>query len=453
MEHKSESTFAGKSTIRWTLEESGLLTVEGKGKIGDYDCGRNPSAPWGDVKEKINMVCIQEGITEIGINAFRDCENLERVVLPHSVKKICAYAFWGCENLVQVETDRKEFRYIFDKREYRNKRGCREEDTVVFGLESFHGVPWSRERWDGFYIQGDCLYVTFAGEERELTVPEGVRVLKSYSMNHLDVDSVTLPGTLETIEDFAFSSSRVKRQMILPESVTKLDHYALADCSIVWQDSSILKKLFGNPRRRKEEERKRFPSYFHQYQVSLKGKRAYGKFRKLQVTKNWPPRRADGSFSSYVMTTALDVGESVYKKIRKGNIVLCVSYEDNRVICVKSFAWDGYYELPNEYLMYPVMDEDDGLCPWRDSFTYQEKEDIVWAFEDSDGEELTEKGVLRNLHPDSHEEWFWSSDSGNYGGPLELRFLSMWLSLHPEVTVDSTEDNLERDKFRWFVSV
>ena len=78
--------------MNWILGEDGVLTIEGEGKIPHYDCGRYPAPPWKDVREDIIEIHIMDGITEIGIHAFKDCSNLKKVVLPHSLYRIHAYA-------------------------------------------------------------------------------------------------------------------------------------------------------------------------------------------------------------------------------------------------------------------------------------------------------------------------------------------------------------------------
>ena len=204
MKHNVDS-FVCKKEINWNLDENGVLTLEGQGKIPNYDCGRNPSAPWKNVNDQIMEIRIMEGITGIGMNTFRDCENLKKVALPDSLGRIQAYAFWNCKQLVCIESDRTDFKYIYDDRDYEK------DDTVIFGIESFHNVPWCNARWGDFYSHEGILYITFAGEAQNLVIPKGICVLKSFSMNHLDVTSILLPDTLEVIENFVFSDSTVKK--------------------------------------------------------------------------------------------------------------------------------------------------------------------------------------------------------------------------------------------------
>ena len=452
-------TFIDATEIMWNLDENGVLTLEGHGKIPNFDCGPNPSAPWKSVKDQIVEIQIMEGVTEIGVNAFKECKKLKKVVLPHSLGRIQMHAFWNCRQLVCIESERTDFKYVYDDRECQyvifdgyHKR----KDTVIFGIDSFRNVPWSKSKWGDFYCNGEVFYVTFTGEAEEMVIPEGIRVIKPFAMNAVEVDSVVLPNTLEVIEELAFAGSNIKSRMFLPNSIKTVSPYAFSDCFISlisfpfsWNPEKIRWKRTTSEMIR----RQKFPEYIKRFSLSLLENKSFGRFRKMQVTENKEIYHRDGTVTRVRNDKDIDIGKCMYRRIRLGKVLLCVTYEDNKVVSVKSFAWNNYYELPNEYLMYPVQDEGKELLPWRDSFTYQERDDIVYAFCDTDGEALKNAEVLRFRHPDSHEEWFWSDDIGNFGGPLEMEFLEMWLSMHLEITVDSTEENMENDRYRWFVDV
>ena len=53
----------------------------------------------------MRAVRVEEGIDEIGENAFRDFLNLEEVYLPRSLKRISACAFSGCASLKRVHME------------------------------------------------------------------------------------------------------------------------------------------------------------------------------------------------------------------------------------------------------------------------------------------------------------------------------------------------------------
>ena len=58
--------------------------------------------PWGNQKDKIKKVVINNGVTNIGICAFCDCYNLTSITIPNSVTSIGRAAFMGCKNLISV---------------------------------------------------------------------------------------------------------------------------------------------------------------------------------------------------------------------------------------------------------------------------------------------------------------------------------------------------------------
>lgn len=178
-----------------------------------------------------------------------------------------------------------------------------------------------------------------------------------------------------------------------------------------------------------------------------------GKFRRLKIIENKPIRHKNGQVTAILDNKPVAVGDSMLQRIRTGRILICISYEENRVSSVKSFSWENEDKLVNEYLMYPVQKEDTRVGIWSDSFTWQEPNDIRYAFSSQDGETLSKAGVLRFQHPDTHEEWFWTEDDGNFGGPLELNFLKAWMKTHPEMVIDSAEENIEKSQYRWFVDI
>lgn len=450
MKHKNvEICSMDNVSINWNLDESGKLTVTGKGKTADYLCGDKPAAPWDDIKDKIFEIEISEGITEIGINAFRDCQNLKSVTLPDSLFRIHAYAFWGCIQLIDIKSNRTDFKYIYDQREYKKDK------TVIFGVGSFHNVPWCISKWGDCYCEGDLLYVCFSNEE-EVVIPKGIRVLMPFSLAHIDAKSICLPDTLEEIKNFAFSDSVIREKLVLPEFVQTMDLYAFSGCAMPaisfpfsWRPDKI--KWKGTDI--KMVRRKYFPEYINKYSIALIKNKHMGEFRKMKIVENKPIHHKNGTVTKVRDKNYIQVGNSIYRKIRNGRVVLCITYKNNRIISVKSFVWNYKAELPEEYLMYPVREDDGQLLPWSDSFTYQEKTELWDAFYNTDAEALKNAGLLRFRHPDTYEEWFWSNDRDNYGGPLEMELLDLWMKEHPNIEVDSTEENIENDKYRWFVGV
>ena len=87
------------NNLTWSLS-GGILTVSGTGNMTDWN--GFPYVPWVDVRQTINQVIINPGVTNVGEYAFWDCENLTSVTIPNSVTKIGMYSFMLCDKLSSV---------------------------------------------------------------------------------------------------------------------------------------------------------------------------------------------------------------------------------------------------------------------------------------------------------------------------------------------------------------
>lgn len=85
---------AGNS-ITWNLDNEGVLTFKGTGKMKDFK-----ETPYRPVLVK--SVVIGEGITSIGNNAFRNCSNLSNISISSTVKEIGNNAFDGCKSMPEI---------------------------------------------------------------------------------------------------------------------------------------------------------------------------------------------------------------------------------------------------------------------------------------------------------------------------------------------------------------
>ena len=82
-------------SLTWMLDEEGLLSIEGTGKM--EDC---PS--WYSYRSSIKSVEIAEGVTSIGDSAFSSCSSLTSIIIPNSVTSIGDSAFSGCRSLTSI---------------------------------------------------------------------------------------------------------------------------------------------------------------------------------------------------------------------------------------------------------------------------------------------------------------------------------------------------------------
>ncbi len=86
--------------LTWELDERGALSILGTGTMDEFSI--EPSVPWYSYIDSILTVDIEDGVTEIGQYAFKDCSSLTTVRIPDSVTSIGDNAFYGCSSLSEL---------------------------------------------------------------------------------------------------------------------------------------------------------------------------------------------------------------------------------------------------------------------------------------------------------------------------------------------------------------
>ena len=87
--------------VTWELLEDGTLILAGEG--GTYNYSSAKCAPWYEAyRDKITSVVIQDGITGLGTQLFRNCTNLINVEISDSTTTIGNNAFIKCNKLQEV---------------------------------------------------------------------------------------------------------------------------------------------------------------------------------------------------------------------------------------------------------------------------------------------------------------------------------------------------------------
>ena len=147
----------------------------------------------GNKEHAVGTVVLREGITEVEESAFKECKNLEEIVLPDSltgIGGIGGWAFSGCSGLRKI--------YIPDN------------DTAFVGLGAFYDCDGSVKILGSKFL--DSI---------------GVKTLADYRR----LDKITLPDGLTEIGDYAFSFCSGLREIHLPDGLTKISEGAFSGCS------------------------------------------------------------------------------------------------------------------------------------------------------------------------------------------------------------------------------
>jgi hypothetical protein len=94
--------FGENDALFWSFDpETNTLTISGEGDIPNYNLN-DTRLPWYDYIENIQQVEIQDGVTAIGCNAFRDHTHLIAIIISNSVTKIKEGSFVNCQGLTSI---------------------------------------------------------------------------------------------------------------------------------------------------------------------------------------------------------------------------------------------------------------------------------------------------------------------------------------------------------------
>ena len=134
-------------------------------------------------KQKFVSAVIPDSVKEIGDDAFRDCAQLQSLVMPSGIE-IGQNAFAGCTGLADE---------------------------------------------NGFVVH-DGVALVWCADEKTATVPDGVRALGQRLFEGSKISSVQLPSTLERIGEAAFRGCKLLEHVTIPANVREICSSAFADC-------------------------------------------------------------------------------------------------------------------------------------------------------------------------------------------------------------------------------
>lgn len=155
--------------------------------------------------DQYNIV-IEEGITTIAKNAFRNCTGLVSIIIPQSVTTIEDFAFFGCIGLRNIDIP----------------------DNTALGTGVFSNCLNLSDivKEDG----NERILIHLGGDSHN--IPPGITKIGNGALfERTDIQQITIPDTVTEIGDSAFEGCTNLISVVIPNNVTKIGMNAFKDCS------------------------------------------------------------------------------------------------------------------------------------------------------------------------------------------------------------------------------
>ena len=162
---------------------------------------------------------IPEGTETVGRFAFGKMENLTKLVLPKTIKKIDSHAFYGCEKLADIQGI-----------ELVSEVG----DKIFAGEGWFSSGSIPYERNVPILMLGSTVLRYNDLSEKVINIPDGITKIgdSAFGWNNENdnVEEIILPSSVTVIEKAAFCGRKKLKKVNIPEGVKEIPADVFAHC-------------------------------------------------------------------------------------------------------------------------------------------------------------------------------------------------------------------------------
>lgn len=189
-------------------------------------------------------VTIPDGIKIIAPNAFRDCINIKKVIMPDSVIHISYWAFCHADNLSEInisENCEEIMQYAFQDTSL--KAISIPAATTLIGNSAFGPNCFLEEitvdennsvyYFENGMLRSDISVIKYLSgrNESSLTIPEGITEIGYYAFDKAtNLTTIKLPDSLIYIAPYAFKECQNLEHIEIPENVEQIDDCAFVNC-------------------------------------------------------------------------------------------------------------------------------------------------------------------------------------------------------------------------------
>ena len=195
-------------------------------------------------------ITIPDNIESVSYGAFDSCMDITAIVYGKGVKRISADSNRPCHKIDYLVFQSKEVPEIVGDSENKDENVSRFFGsssmaylrTVYVPAESYarymeeykltENVRYVKTIGDQDFVIKDGILTVYAGESKNVTIPEGVTEIGPYAFYQSDIESVEFPSGVKKIGKGAFSyADSLTGTLKLPEGLEKIGEQAFEGCS------------------------------------------------------------------------------------------------------------------------------------------------------------------------------------------------------------------------------
>lgn len=234
--------------IYWSFHgESGIFTVSGNGYMNAYY--PYTERPWDSYRNDVKHIIINEGITDIGWNAFCYFYDLETIVIPASVKQIDEKALYYLNSLTDIyycgtETQWNEIIIDENNDTFENVRihyntptgKCGDNLTWVLdettGELTIIGTGAMIDYKESYNGTSTAPWYSKKSQIKSLTIGDAVTSIGNMAFWYCDnLTNVTLGKNIESIGDWSFYKCTKLTNIAINNNLKNIGERAFSYCS------------------------------------------------------------------------------------------------------------------------------------------------------------------------------------------------------------------------------